>query len=130
MIVVVPALTPVTTPDELTVATEGFDDDQDTALFVAFEGVTVAVKVPVPPTPISIAVLSRETPVTDTVGAITVTVHDPYLFVPSVAVALMVAVPAFTAVTTPDELTVATEGSDDDHDTALFVAFEGVTVAV
>ena len=68
MIVVVPALTPVTTPDELTVATEGSDDDHDTALFVAFDGVTVAVKVFVAPMFKDNVDLFNDTDVTGTIA--------------------------------------------------------------
>ena len=43
---------------------------------------------------------------------------------------MMVAVPADLAVTTPEDETVATEVSVDDQFTDLFVALDGVTVAV
>lgn len=42
----------------------------------------------------------------------------------------MVAVPAPTAVTTPVELTVATDVLFEDHVTDWFVALLGVTVAI
>ena len=57
----------------------------------------------------------------------TVTVHAAVL--PLVDVAVMVAVPAPTAVTTPSA-TVATSGSLVDHLTVLYVALSGETVAV
>ena len=43
---------------------------------------------------------------------------------------MIVAVPAFTAVTTPADVTVATLLFDVVHVTALLVAFAGLTVAV
>ena len=43
---------------------------------------------------------------------------------------MMLAVPAARAVTTPEDETVATDVLVDDQFTDLFVAFEGVTVAV
>ena len=49
---------------------------------------------------------------------------------PSAVVTVMVAVPSPTAVTAPDELTVATLGSLVVHVTDLLVALEGETVAV
>ena len=64
-----------------------------------------------------------------TTGAITVTVHVAVLL-PSSVVTVIVAVPAAIAVTIPLSLTVATLGSLLLHVTALFVASEGVTVAV
>ena len=45
------------------------------------------------------------------------------------AVAVIVAVPALTAVTVPEASTVATDVSEDLHDTARSVAFAGETVA-
>ena len=130
VMVAVPALTPVTLPEESTVATDVFEDDHVTALLVAFEGFTVAVSVVEPPTPTLAADLLSVTPVTATEPAVTVTVQDPYFPLPSVAVALMVAVPALTPVTTPDELTTATDVSEDDQATAGLEASEGLTVAV
>lgn len=52
--------------------------------------------------------------------AVTVTLHDALFFVPSVDVTLIVAVPAFFAVTTPFEDTVATAVFEDVHFTVLF----------
>jgi hypothetical protein len=60
---------------------------------------------------------------------VTVTAHVPYLLEPSVAVARMVAVPSPTAVTLPVWETVATDVSELDHVSDLFVALEGRTVA-
>ena len=63
-------------------------------------------------------------------GASSVTVTwQVAVLLPSAVVTVMVAVPAFTAVTLPLS-TVATEVSEDFHVTALLVAFAGATVAV
>jgi hypothetical protein len=65
----------------------------------------------------------------DATGAVTVTAHVADLL-PLREVAVMVADPAFTAVTLPVASTVATPSALDFHDTSLMVAFGGVTVAV
>jgi len=124
-----PAETAVTLPLASTVETEVLEDVQVTALLVAFVGLTVAVKVSVPPTVREVAFLFRVTPVTATVGIVTVTLQMA-VFNPSVVVTVIVAVPAETAVIRPDELTVATAVLEDVQVTALLVAFVGVTVAV
>lgn len=125
-----PVATPVTTPDWLTVATEAFDVDHVTDLFVALEGETLADSVAVDPALTVKVDLFSDTPVTDTVEALTVTAHEAYLPLPSVAVALIVADPVPTAVTWPDWFTTATEVLDDDQLTVLLVALAGRTVAV
>lgn len=61
---------------------------------------------------------------------LTVTLHVAVLPLPSAAVAVMLAVPAATGVTTPAVLTVATEVLLDDHVTFLLQAPDGVAVAV
>ena len=58
-----------------------------------------------------------------------VTVTLQVAFIPFTVSAVMVAVPAFLAVTLPPD-TVAMLLSDVFHVTALFVAFEGAIVAV
>ena len=100
-----------------------------TFLFVALSGATVAVRVVVPPTVRLAELLSRVTPVTATVAALTVTVQLAS-FPPSAVVTVISAVPALTALTLPSASTVATEGSLDFQLTALYVASEGVIVAV
>ena len=57
------------------------------------------------------------------------TVTSTLAFLPP-AVAVIVALPAFTPVTLPVLSTVATEVSEDVHDTVLSVALPGLTVAV
>ena len=129
VIVADPAAFAVTTPDVDTIAIDVLLDDQVTDLFVAFDGLTVAVRVAVLPSSNERDVRSRETPVTDTIAAVTVTAQVAF-FEPSWVVQVMVAEPAALAVTTPLVLTVATEVLLDDQVTDLFVAFDGLTVAV
>ena len=94
---------------------------------MAFDGDTVAVKVPVEPTTRDIVEGFKETPVTETLW--TVTEHVAF-FDPSAVVTVMVAEPTAFAVTVPSEETVATEVLLDDQETSLFVALEGLTVAI
>lgn len=129
VIVAEPAAFAVTTPLDETVATVVLLDDHVTALLVALDGDTVAVRVPVVPAIKDILVLFRETPVTGTVPALTVTEHVAVL-PPSDVVHVIVADPADLAVTVPSEETVATEVLLDDHVTALLVALLGETVGV
>lgn len=100
----VPAALAVTKPVELTAATELLDEDQDTDLFEADEGATVAVSCCVWPFIIVAVVGATETPLA---GVVTVTAHVAFL-PPSVVVAVIVAVPLAFAVTRPEEFTVAT----------------------
>ena len=51
------------------------------------------------------------------------------MYPPSVVLTVITALPLLTAVTTPEVETDATDELDDDHATALFVAFDGLTVA-
>ena len=112
-IVAVPVALAVTTPLDETVATEVLLEDQVTDLLVALEGLTVALRDPVFPTRRLIDVLSRETPVTETFAAVTVTVHVAVL-PPSTDLQVIVVEPADLAVTVPSE-TVATEVLLEDH---------------
>ena len=122
-----PALTAVTLPSA-TVATVSSEDFQLTALFVAFSGATVAESVSDAPSTRLRVFLSRDTPVTAIVFAVTVTSQVAVLL-PSAVVTEMVAFPALPAVTLPSA-TVATLSSDDFQLTALLVALSGATVAV
>ena len=63
-------------------------------------------------------------------GLLTVIMQLAVLPLPSAAVAVMVAVPAATAVTTPEELTVATLVLLLDQLIFLLVALDGLTVAL
>ena len=124
-----PTVTPVTTPEVLTVAIPGLLETQVTVLFVAFAGATVAVSVAVPPT-VTVAVGGVTlTPVTGTLMGVTVTTEEE-VKPPLCVVAVTVAEPKATPVTTPDELTVTIAGLLEAHVTVLFVAFAGATVAV
>ena len=125
----VPALTALTLPSASTVATEGSLDFQLTALYVASEGVIVALSCLVPPSSRTTTPSFRLTPVTDIVAALTVTLQVAS-FPPSAVVTVISAVPALTALTLPSASTVATEGSLDFQLTALYVASEGVIVAL
>lgn len=101
--------------------------DHVTVLSVAFAGAIVAVKSSVSPTLASvISSLSSVTPVTATLLTVTSQVS---VKLPSTVVAVMVADPADTPVTTPFASTLATLEPLELHVTALLVAFEGVTVA-
>ena len=130
VMVAVPSATAVTTPVLLTVATLVSLLVHVTFLLVTFAGVTVAVSVTVWLAALNEwDVLFRVMPVAGT-GIETVTVQVAERFVPSAVVAVMVAVPSATAVTTPVLLTVATLVSLLVHVTFLLVAFVGVPVAV
>ena len=105
VIVAVPLAFAVTRPEEFTVAIVLLEEDQETDLFEAEDGATVAVSCCV--LPFIIVVVVGET-VTPLAGVVTVTAHVAFL-PPSVVVAVMVAVPLAFAATRPEELTVATE---------------------
>jgi len=94
---------------------------------VALDGDTVAVRVPVVPAIKDILVLFRETPVTETVPALTVT-EQVAVLPPSDVVQVTVAEPEALAVTVPSEETDATEVLFEDQVTALFVASPGTIV--
>ncbi len=127
VIVAVPVATPVTRPVELTVATAVLLEVQVTFLLDAFDGDTVAVSCCVWFAKIDAVVGLTVTPVVAT----TVTVMaEVAVFPPSCVVTVIVAVPAAMPLTSPEELTVATEALLDDHVTFLLVAFAGATVAV
>jgi len=129
VMVAVPAATGVTSPAELTVATEAASLDQVTLLFEALDGASVATSVLVPPPTSRLkVVLFRDTPVTAT-WALTVT-WQLELMPPSAVVTVTVVEPTETGLTTPPELTVATEGALLDQPRPWFVALLGETVAV
>jgi len=132
-IVVVPGATDVTVtvdPLAVTVATLGeLDVHVRPALAVA--GLTVAVTVPVTPTPCKESVAGL-TATDATAGGTTVTSTVPLSAEFAVLVARIVATPGATAVMVtlePFEATVATPGALELHETPL-VAFDGFTVAV
>ena len=119
-----PADTPVTTPNEFTVATDVFAEDHATVLMVALDGKTVAINCLVEPV---LTVVVGEI-LTDTTGTVMVIVHVA-VKLPLSVVALITALPAETAVTSPDELTLALVELEL-HITVLSVALDGITVAV
>jgi len=109
----VPVATPLTTPVVLTVAMEVLSEDHVTDLPTRMfppASFVVAVACVVLPTPIVEDPTDTVTEATDV--EMTVTVADPLC--PSLA-AVMPAVPALTAVTTPVADTVATAGLLDDQ---------------
>ncbi len=110
-----PTVTPVTTPPGETVATAGLADDQVTVFAAEPVVTTVGVSGSVAPIAIVAACGATATDVTPADG-VTVTVAVPVFVVSNVDVAMIVAVPAATPVTSPlVELTVATAGFPDDH---------------
>lgn len=124
-----PAETPVTSPDVLTVAAPVFDDVQVTLLFVAFEGNTVAVSCWVFPLTILAEAGVTLTPVTGTVVVVTVIVLVA-VKPPSAVRTVITDDPVARPVTRPAVLTVATDVLPDVHVTDLLVALAGATVAV
>ena len=126
VMVAVPALTPVTTPEELIVATVVSLLSQFTPLSLASPGETVAFSVSVSPAYSVALLLSSATPVA---YCFTVIWQVALLPLPSAAVDVMVAVPAFSAVTTPSA-TVATDSLLLDQVTVLSVASLGVMMGV
>ena len=126
VIVAVPSATPLITPSSSTVATASLLLLQLIFLLVAFAGVIVAVNCFVLPVSTVVDVLSSEMPSTAT--ALTVTSQDA-VKLPSVVVAVIVAVPAVTPVTLPLLSTVATDVLLLLHVTVLTLASFGATVA-
>ena len=127
MIVVVPTLIAVTLPFS-TDATSGLLEIHVTVLFDALPGAIVAVRVASSPSVSSIEVLSSDTLSTGKTFSFTVTSHVAVLS-PSSVLTVIIAVPAFTAVTFPFS-TVATSVLLELQVTFLFEALSGVTVAV
>jgi hypothetical protein len=123
-----PVATPVITPLALTVALLVSEDDQTTVLSVAFVGSTVATNCVVAPTPTVATVLFKIT--LDTAIVPVIVRAQVAVLLPSAVIAVIVAEPADKAVTMPEESTVARKVLEEDHDTVLFVALVGATVAV
>ena len=120
-----PTDTPVTAPNEFTVATLVFEEDHITALFVALDGKIDIVNDFVEPV---CRVNDAGERLIDVAGTIMVNVHFA-VSLPLRVVAVIIALPAETAVTTPDEFTAAFAELEL-HITVLSVALEGATVAV
>ena len=136
IIVALPAATPVTTPVLLTFATFSFEVLYFTVFFVALFGLTVAVNVTVLPFSMLALVLFNVIFVTLTVGLtgvagfVTVILQVAFCPLSSVAIQIIVALPAATPVTTPVLLTFATFSFEVLYFTVFFVALSGLTVAV
>lgn len=127
VMVVAPSLTAVTLPELFTVATDEFEVDHVTVLFVALEGDIVADRVYVLPSPVKVTdVFDKLTFVGLTVVS---TVTMQVAVFPFTVFAVIVAIPSPTAVTLPELFTVATDEFEVDHVTVLVVALEGDTVA-
>jgi len=129
VIEVVPVATPVATPWLFTLAITELLDAQVTFLLVAFDGLTVAVKLVVEPTFILSVTGEITTPVTGTDTGLTVIILVAVL-VPSAVVTVIVALPDPTPVTIPSEFIVAMPELLVDQLTDLLVALLGNTVAV
>ena len=112
-----------TSPNVFTVATAEFVDDHVTILLVALEGKIFDTNDFVKPILIEHDDGEIET---DDTNIVIVMAH--VAVIPS-HVAVMIADPADTAVTTPDEFTVALEEFEL-HVTVLFVALDGTMVVV
>ena len=127
VMVAVPLDTAVTLPFWSTVATEVFVELHVTLLSLAVLGVMVAVSVSLPPSFKLSDVLFNVTTVT---YCFTVTEQVAFLPLPSLAVAVIVAVPTAFAVTTPEEDTVAMDVFELLQVMLLSSAVSGKIVAV
>jgi hypothetical protein len=127
VMVALPTDTPVTAPFDI-VATALLLLFHVTFLLVALEGATVAIKVSEAPSIMVVDVLFKDTPVTATGAALTVTAQVAVLF-PSSVVTVIVALPADTPETMPLNDTEATVLLLLLHITFLLVALEGSIVA-
>ena len=123
VIVSVPEAMAVTVPKEFTVTTEGLLVRQMTFLQVALAGSTLASKFVLQLIPKIMYCLEIKIPV---VGTITLTAHEVEKL-PSIEVAVTVAVPTARPSITPVEFTKTMAELLDLHVTILFVAFEGLT---
>ena len=133
VILTVPALTPLTIPLEETVAILLSLVDHVMPLLVTLAGAIVATTVFLLPTAIFIVFVVRSVPevdlsVIEVAGCFTVT-RQVAVAAPSFEVAVIVAVPAATAVIVPLDETLAIFSSDEDQVTVFNVAAAGVTVA-
>lgn len=119
-----PADIPDTTPNEFTVAIDVFVEDHVTVLLVALDGITMAVNCFVEPV-LTVNVIGET--LTDVTGTVMVNVHVAAR--PFAVIARIIALPAETAVISPDELTLALAELEL-HITVLSVALDGKTVAI
>ena len=126
VMVALPFATAVTTPLAFTVATAVLSEAQVTVLFVALSGNTMAVRLPVCPGFSDRVAGATLNPVTEVLTSTAQVAVLP----PSAVVAVMMALPLATAVTTPVWSTAATPVLLELQLTALLVALAGCTVAV
>jgi len=103
-------------------------EDHTRFLFVAPVGVTVAIKEGVLPGSIVNEELLRVTPVAFTKGGTYTVIRHVATFPPFAVVAVIVVVPAATAVTRPELFTVAIGPVEGVQFTVVLVAFEGYMV--
>ena len=127
--IAVPAATAVTRPFASTVAIASSLLDQVTVGLLAFSGATVAVSCRVSPIVTSAVVSFSVTEVASTTAGLTVTAQAAVRLLPSLVVAVIVAVPGATAVTRPFASTVATPSLLLVQVTVWSVASSGNTVA-
>jgi hypothetical protein len=128
--VALPADIAVTVPVDDTNATAVLLLFHDTFLLVALEGKTLALSVSLPPTVNDILDLLRLTPVTE-MALLPVTVTEQVaVLLPSVVITVTVALPADIPITSPVDDTEATAELLLLHNTTLFAASDGETVAV
>jgi hypothetical protein len=128
VMVVLPAVRPLTKPLSDTVATAVLPLVHDTFWLVALAGVNTEKSVSVPPTTMMVEVLFKFTAVTGSLVALTVTSQVADL-PPSTVRAVIVVFPAFTLRIMPPD-TVATMVSLLVQFTSLLLALTGKTVAV
>lgn len=127
VMVAIPGDTAVTTPLASTVAIDVLLLRQLTFWLVALAGVTVAINAVVSPMVILTELLFNVT----FVGRIGATITTQVaVSSPSSVVAVIIAVPTPTAVTTPVVLTIAMSWSLLDHVTFWLAAFQGATLTV
>ncbi len=122
--VTVPGFTAVILPEASTVAIEGSLEVQVTFLSTASVGVIVAVKVSLAPTVKLSVVLFSDIVVLE---SFTLTAQEEVKLLPSLVVAVIIAEPAFTAVTLPKVSTLAIEGSLEVQVSDLSGALSGTT---
>lgn len=120
VIIAFPDDTEVSLPFESTVATDGFDDDQESFFIIASEGEMVALNEAVFPTGhFIVAALSFK----DEAFLPTVTLQVAVKLLPSVVEQVMVHVPKPTAVSLPEEDTLATARLDDSQASFVFLGY-------
>ena len=117
-----PTAIAVTSPEPDTAAIVGAVDDHATVAVMAAPFWSRAVAVSCDDWPTVIAMVPETTTLVSTGAPTTVTPNvELTVAVPAVAVAVIVALPAPTALTRPPDVTVATDGDEVDHATAALM---------